>query len=185
LNFQIALLTVAGCFRQPSPPACTLPSLSFLLAPYTMSEFLLLGDLNWDMLKPPDQVLKQWDSLNLSQMITNPTRYDSKHPEKATLLDAIRKAKVSYFKEQFWKTVKDLENKLSSSQLPMSLNVDDVVVTDKELMAELYNHHFIKTGFLFYSSMPHCPSNISSSPTPSKATTLDAPPTFSPAQAGE
>ena len=56
---------------------------------------------------------------------------------------AIRKAKVSYFKEQFslggskpkkfWKTVKDLENKPSSSQLPMSLNVDDVFVTDKKL----------------------------------------------------
>ena len=55
-------------------------------APYTKSEFVLLGDLNWDMLKPPDQVLKQWDSLNLSQIITNPTRYD---PEKATLLDVI------------------------------------------------------------------------------------------------
>ena len=39
------------------------------------------------MLKHPDQVLKQWDSLNLSQIITNPTKYDSKHPEKATLLD--------------------------------------------------------------------------------------------------
>ena len=41
------------------------------------------------MLKPPDQVLKQWDSLNLSQIINNPTRYASKHPEKATLLDVI------------------------------------------------------------------------------------------------
>ncbi|CAB1321570.1 unnamed protein product, partial [Coregonus sp. 'balchen'] len=66
---------------------------------------------------------------------------------------AIRKAKVSYFKEQvslcgsnpkkFWKTVKDLENKHFSSQLPMSLNVGDVVVTDKERTAELFNHHFI------------------------------------------
>jgi hypothetical protein len=46
---------------------------------------------------------------------------------------AIRKAKVSYFKEQFslcgsnpkkfWKTFKDLEKKPSSSQLSMSLNV--------------------------------------------------------------
>ena len=55
---------------------------------------------------------------------------------------AIRKAKGSYFKEnfslcgsnpkKFCKTMKDLENKPSSSQLPMSLNVDDVVVTDKE-----------------------------------------------------
>ncbi|CAB1311957.1 unnamed protein product, partial [Coregonus sp. 'balchen'] len=78
---------------------------------------------------------------------------------------AIWKAKVSYFKEQFslcgsnpkkfWKT------------LPMSLNVDDVVVTDKEHMAELFNQHFIKSGFLFDSAMPPCPSNIFSSPTPS------------------
>ena len=84
-----ALLTVAGCYRPPSAPACTLHALSSLLAPYTKSEFVLLGDLNWDMLKPRDQALKQWDSLNLSQIITNPTRYDSKHPEKATLLDVI------------------------------------------------------------------------------------------------
>ena len=82
-------LTVAGCYRPPSAPACTVPALSSLLAPYTKSEFVLLGDLNRDMLKPPDQVLKQGDSLNLSQIITNPTRYDSKHPEKATLLDVI------------------------------------------------------------------------------------------------
>ncbi|CAB1326049.1 unnamed protein product, partial [Coregonus sp. 'balchen'] len=45
---------------------------------------------------------------------------------------------------EFWKT------------LPMSLNVDDVVVTDKEHMAELFNHHFIKSGFLFDSAIPPC-----------------------------
>ena len=56
---------------------------------FLKSEFVLLGDLNWDMLKPPDQVLNQWDSLHLSQIISNTTRYDSKHPEKATLLDVI------------------------------------------------------------------------------------------------
>jgi hypothetical protein len=81
-----SLLTVSGRYRPPSSPACTLPALSSLLAPYTKSEFVLLGDLNWDMFKSPDQVLKQWDSLNFSQVSTNPTRYDSKHPEKATLL---------------------------------------------------------------------------------------------------
>ena len=32
----------------------------------------------------------------------------------------------------------DLENKTFSSQLPMSLNVDDVVVTDKKHKAELF-----------------------------------------------
>lgn len=85
LSIQLSnssLLTVAGCYCPSSVPACTLRS---LLAPYTKSEFVLLGDLNWDMLK----VLKQWDSLNLSQIITNPTWYDSKHPEKATLRDVI------------------------------------------------------------------------------------------------
>jgi hypothetical protein len=104
---------------------------------------------------------------------------------------AIWKAKVIYFKEQcslcgsnpkiFWKMVKDLENKPSSTQLPMSLNVDDVVVTDKEHMAEHFNRHFIKSGFLFYAAMPPCPSNISSSPIPSNAAIPDAPPPFPPA----
>ncbi|CAB1313533.1 unnamed protein product, partial [Coregonus sp. 'balchen'] len=150
-----------------------LGQLSSLLAPYTKSEFVLLGDINWDLLKPPDQA----DWLSFRQMRNKCTQ-------------AIRKAKVSYFKEQFslsgsnpkkfWKTVKDLENKPSSSQLPMSLNVDDVV-TDKGHMAELFNHYFIKSGFLFDSAMPHCPSNISSSPTPSNATSPDAPPSFPPA----
>ena len=101
----------------------------------------------------------------------------------------IRKAKVSYFKEQFslcgsnpkkfWKWL-NLEKKPSSSQLPMSLNVDDVVVTDKKHMAELFNHHFIKSGFLFDSAMPPCLSNISLSPTHSNATSPEASPSFSP-----
>ncbi|CAB1332353.1 unnamed protein product, partial [Coregonus sp. 'balchen'] len=85
----VAIFTKEHLHPQLSPPtpACTLHALSSLLASYTKAEFVLLCDLNWDM--PPDQVLKQWDSLNLSQIITNPTRYDSKHPEKATLLDVI------------------------------------------------------------------------------------------------
>ena len=45
-----SLLTVAGCYRPPSAAACTLPALNSLLATYTKSEFVLLGDLNWDML---------------------------------------------------------------------------------------------------------------------------------------
>jgi hypothetical protein len=43
----------------------------------------------------------------------------------------------------------------------MSLKVDDVVVTDKKHMAELFNHPFIKLGFLFDSAMPPHPSNMS------------------------
>jgi hypothetical protein len=34
----------------------------------------------------------------------------------------------------------------------MSLNVEYVVVTDKKHMAELFNHHFIKSGCLFDSA---------------------------------
>ena len=118
----------------------------------------------------------QADWLSFRQMRNKCTQY-------------IHKAKVSYFKEQFslcgsnpkkfCKTVKDLENKSSSSQLPMSLNVDDVEFTGKKHMAELFNHHFIKSGFLFDSAMPPCLSNISSSPIPSNATSPDTPP-FSP-----
>ena len=47
-------------------------------------------------------------------------------------------------------------------------------------MAELFNNHFIKSGFLFDSAMPPCPSNIYSSPTPSNPTIPDASPCFSP-----
>ena len=63
----------------------------------------------------------------------------------------------------------------------MYLHVDDLVVTDKNHMPELFNHHFIKSGFLFDSAMPPWPSNISSSPTSSNATIPDASPCFSPA----
>ena len=40
-----SLLTVAGCYRPLSAPACTLPALSSLLALDTKSEFVLLGEL--------------------------------------------------------------------------------------------------------------------------------------------
>lgn len=92
LNIKLTMnstMTVAGCYRPPSAPSCTLPTLSSLLAPYTKAEFVLMGDLNWDMLKPPAQVLNQWDSLNLSQIIATPTRHDPKNPDKATLIDVI------------------------------------------------------------------------------------------------
>ena len=103
---------------------------------------------------------------------------------------AIPKASVSYFKEQFslcgsnpkkfWKKVKDLENK-PYSQLPMSLKVDDVVVTNKERMAKLFNHHFIKSGFLSDSAITRCLSNTSSSPSPYNETIPDPSLYFHPA----
>ncbi|CAB1352462.1 unnamed protein product, partial [Coregonus sp. 'balchen'] len=97
-----------------------------------LAELLHLKNSIW---RKARHTLTQADWLSFRQM-------------RNTCTQAIRKAKVSYFKEQFslcgsnpkkfWKTVKDQENKPSSTQLPMSLNVDDVVVTDKEHMAELF-----------------------------------------------
>ena len=92
LNVKLTMnstITFAGCYRPPSALSCTLPTLSSLLAPDTKAEFVLMGDLNWDMLKPPAQVLNQWDSVNLSQIISIPIRYDPKNPDKATLIDVI------------------------------------------------------------------------------------------------
>lgn len=42
-------LTVAACYRPPSPPSCALDTICELIAPHLSSEFVLLGDLNWDM----------------------------------------------------------------------------------------------------------------------------------------
>ena len=77
---------------------------------------------------------------------------------------AIRKAKVSYLKMQFSLCGSNPKKfwKFSS----FKVKVEDVFVSDKKHMAELLNHHFIKSGFLFDSAMSPCPSNISSSPTP-------------------
>lgn len=50
------------------------------------SPMVLLGDLNWDMLKPSENVLQQFDSLNLHQIIIHPTRYDPNTTDKATLI---------------------------------------------------------------------------------------------------
>ena len=45
--------------------------------------------INWDMLMPPEKVTQQLDSLNLHQIITQPTRLNSNCPDKASLLDVI------------------------------------------------------------------------------------------------
>ena len=83
---------------------------------------------------------------------------------------SIRKAKTEYFHEQFslcssnprkfWKTVKEMENKHTSSQLPTSLVCDGTVITDKERIAELFNLHFIQTGKLAdLTAPPVSPTN--------------------------
>lgn len=82
-------LSVAACYRTPSAPACTLIALSELLAPHISSEFVLLGDLNWDMITPSNTVLQQFDALSLTQIISEPTRHNLKSPSSSTLIDII------------------------------------------------------------------------------------------------
>ena len=62
---------------------------SDLCSDFCFTDFCSRKSLGFLHVKPPDQVLKQWDSLNRAQIITNPTRYVSKHPEKANPLDVI------------------------------------------------------------------------------------------------
>lgn len=90
-------------------------------------------------------------------------------------LAAVRKAKVGYFKEQFslsgadpkrfWKTVRELENK-PSTHLPLSLNIDNLNVTNKARMVDLFNQHFIQSGFIYEDANPPSPADSSCSSFP-------------------
>ena len=65
---------------------------------------------------------------------------------------AVRKAKVSFFKQKFasgstnfkkfWDTVKSMENKSTSYQLPTALRLGNTVTTDKSTIIENFNKHF-------------------------------------------
>jgi len=80
-------LTVAVCYRPPSAPSCALDTLCELIAPHLSSEFLLMGDLNLDMLNASTNLLSKLDALNLTQLINEPTRYNLKSVNKGTLID--------------------------------------------------------------------------------------------------
>ena len=81
-------LTVAACYRPPSAPSSALDTICELIAPYLSSEFVLLGDLNWDMLNTPAVLQSKLDALNLTQ-IKVPTRYNPKSVNMGTLIDII------------------------------------------------------------------------------------------------
>ena len=49
-----------------------------LQAPHLSSEFVLLGDLNWDMLNTPEFLQSNLDALNLTQIIKEPKMYNIK-----------------------------------------------------------------------------------------------------------
>lgn len=57
---------VADCY---CPPSATYFLLSLSNALATHSDFVLSGNLNWDLLKLPDSVIHQFDSPNVFQLI--------------------------------------------------------------------------------------------------------------------
>ena len=82
-------LTVAACYRPHSAPSCALDTVCELIASHISSEFVLLGDLNWDMLNTPAFLQSKLDALKLTQIIKEPTRYNPKYLTMDTLLEII------------------------------------------------------------------------------------------------
>uniref|UniRef100_A0A8K9X890 Reverse transcriptase domain-containing protein n=1 Tax=Oncorhynchus mykiss TaxID=8022 RepID=A0A8K9X890_ONCMY len=87
---------------------------------------------------------------------------------------AVRKAKASLFKQKFascntnskkfWDTVKSMENKNTSSQLPTALKIGNTVTTDKSTIIENFNKHFSTAGHAFHLATP-TPVNSTAPPT--------------------
>uniref|UniRef100_A0A673ZBM9 Reverse transcriptase domain-containing protein n=1 Tax=Salmo trutta TaxID=8032 RepID=A0A673ZBM9_SALTR len=82
---------------------------------------------------------------------------------------AVRKAKASFFKQKFascstnskmfWDTVKSMENKSTSSQLPTALRLRNTVTTDKSTIIENFNKHLSTAGHAFHLATPvNCPA---------------------------
>ena len=82
-------LTVAACYRPPSAPSCALDTICELIAPHLSSVFVLLGDLNWDMLNTPAVLQSKLDTLNLTHIFKETTRYNPKSVNMGTLIDII------------------------------------------------------------------------------------------------
>uniref|UniRef100_A0AAZ3NRP2 Reverse transcriptase domain-containing protein n=1 Tax=Oncorhynchus tshawytscha TaxID=74940 RepID=A0AAZ3NRP2_ONCTS len=87
---------------------------------------------------------------------------------------AVRKAKASLLKQKFascntnskkfWDTVKSMENKNTSSQLPTALKIGNTVTTDKSTIIENFNKHFSTAGHAFHLATP-TPVNRPAPPT--------------------
>lgn len=83
-------ITVVGCYRPPSATKDAFQSISDILHELNVSEFILMGGLNWDWLSGSSDCLKELcDALNLVQLINEPTRLNPKAQNKSTALDLI------------------------------------------------------------------------------------------------
>jgi hypothetical protein len=77
---------------------------------------------------------------------------------------SVRKPKASFFKQKFasyssnskrfWDTVKSMENKSTSSQLPNALRVGNTVTSDKSMIIKKLNKHFSTAGHALLLATP-------------------------------
>jgi hypothetical protein len=92
---------------------------------------------------------------------------------------AVRKAKASFFKQKFascntnskkfWDTVKSMENKSTSSQLPTALRIGNSDTIDKSTIIDNFNKHFCTAGPALYpypGQEPCTPHSNSPKPPP-------------------
>ena len=83
-------LIVSAIYRPPNAPQCATAALSSLLADFAHYELIIMGDLNLDWLTSASDDLKDiCNDLNLTQLITEPTRPNFKNPAKSSLIDII------------------------------------------------------------------------------------------------
>ena len=81
---------VIGVYRPPSAVNSTLTKLAHLISPYVNREVIVMGDFNIDWLSGASEPFKEiCSNLNLTQIITEPTRPNLKNPVKSTLIDLI------------------------------------------------------------------------------------------------
>jgi hypothetical protein len=82
------------------------------------SEFVLLGDLSWDMLNTPAFLQSKIDALNLTQVINEPTRYNPKSVNTGTLIDTILTNLPSKYTSAIFN--QDLSDQCLNASLPGS-----------------------------------------------------------------
>ena len=83
-------VTVIGAYRPPSAPPCAIDNLVDIFSSFTASEMLIMGDFNLDWDKPISDSLKDMcTNLNLTQLITKPTRPNAQCSSRSSLIDII------------------------------------------------------------------------------------------------
>lgn len=88
-------LVVIGIYRPPSADSESIDSLAKLISMYEDSEMLIMGDFNLNWLNNASDKLKEClSNLNLTQIITEPTRPNLKDSSKSTLIDLVFTNKV-------------------------------------------------------------------------------------------